>query len=567
VPAPPYLELAAGQVPRLLSCLDRETPSLTYGCFDRTFWCWKFTDFPGARYQEGVFALAFFYAHETPALELFGDPRVLEWSRAALRYWCSIQYGDGSFDEAYPFEHSLAASAFSAFYVGEAVRILRDGLPPEDREAIKHAFQRVGDWLASNDEQHGVLSNHLAAAAAACLTTFAITGDERHRARCDHFLGRIYERQDPVEGWYEEYGGPDIGYQTHAMTYLAHVWRRTGDRRLLQSLRRATEFLQHFVHPGGSLGGEYASRNTEFLFPAAVEALAPDLPSAAALSVRLRPVVARQRTVGLAAMDAQNLFPMLNNYLLAGAAASTAQSMPALSPAEREPRRRRVFLRAGLVVHESHGGYAVVGLAKGGVVKAYDARGVLVGLDCGYWARAECGRLRRSRTVITSQGLLGPGAWRRVDETTFEVESPFVELNQRLFDPWLFLAFRSFTLSLGRLRAPALWLKRTLVQTLVSRRRPAPVLLRRRVVCDPDGLWLRDTLELRDRRYRVSECRRAEKFSSIHMGSARYFQFEELEVQPSAPEDLAVRLARDGVAVLERRISFTTDTSGQAGRR
>jgi len=42
------------QLVRVIGMLDREKYSRTAGCFDRTFWCWKFVDFPGARFQEGL---------------------------------------------------------------------------------------------------------------------------------------------------------------------------------------------------------------------------------------------------------------------------------------------------------------------------------------------------------------------------------------------------------------------------------------------------------------------------------------------------------------------------------
>ena len=37
----------------------REPRSPTAGCCDRTYWAWKFVDFPGARFQEALCVLSF----------------------------------------------------------------------------------------------------------------------------------------------------------------------------------------------------------------------------------------------------------------------------------------------------------------------------------------------------------------------------------------------------------------------------------------------------------------------------------------------------------------------------
>ena len=84
-------------------------------------------------------------------------------------YSGTLQRGDGSFDEAYPFEHSLAATAFTGFYVGEAFQLIGHELAATEPTPVLllGTFARAGEWLCRNDDKHGVLSNHLAAAAAA----------------------------------------------------------------------------------------------------------------------------------------------------------------------------------------------------------------------------------------------------------------------------------------------------------------------------------------------------------------------------------------------------------------
>ena len=63
-----------------------------------------------------------------------------------MRFWCTIQHADGSFDEAYPFERSLAATAFTTFYVGEALEFAGDeavGREMEDAVAAQRTSLAV----------------------------------------------------------------------------------------------------------------------------------------------------------------------------------------------------------------------------------------------------------------------------------------------------------------------------------------------------------------------------------------------------------------------------------------
>jgi hypothetical protein len=542
-PGAPYLPLALKQVTRLLSSGDREPFSLTYGCFDRSFWAWKFTDFAGARFQETAYTLARLYRSETDN-PLRAQPKALTWTRASMAFWRTLQHSDGSFDEAYPFEHSLAATAFTGFYVGEAFRLVSGELAAKERDALRGTFAHAGDWLCRNDEHHGVLSNHLAAAAAALTVIERITEDHRYGARAQHFLQRIYDRQS-AEGWYDEYGGADPGYQTHGTFYLARIWQMTQDATLLDSLARATTFLKHFIHPNGTLGGEYGSRNTEFYFPAGFEMLAPACADAAAIAHFMRPPIANAIPAGLAMMDRYNLLPMLNNYLFADAASAAAPAARAGLPCEQEGEWH--FADAGLLVRSTASYYAVVGLSKGGVVKLYDRRtGQPAASDCGYWARLG------DKRVVSSQSLSRP-ARASVAGGRLELDAEFVQINQRVMTPWLFMAFRLFSLTFGRSQAIADRIKRVLVDVLVRRRRPVPMALRRTITLEPSQVIVEDVLT-GSAGLTVESVAAGDKFSTIHMGSSRYFQQQEMSTTADGTLDEAAGALRNGQPFARKQI-------------
>lgn len=538
-----YWGAARQEIARVLSWQDRESFSRTYGCFDRTYWCWKFTDFPGARFQEAVFTLAHLFTTPLDDNRLYREPRVLQWIQAGVSLWQRLQRRDGSFDEAYPFEHSLAATAFTGFYVGEAFLRTRDALSDPDRAL--GTFARAGDWLCRNDERHGVLTNHLAAAAAALYVIFRITGEARFERRCRHFVQRIYDHQSR-EGWYEEYGGADPGYQTLSTFYLARLWQYTGDAALQESLARSVSFLKHCVHPNRTVGGEYGSRNTEFFFPAGCEMLAAAVPDAASLARFMRPSVPEGSAAGPWAMDAQNMLPMLNNYLFAidyaAALGGADEPLPCEAVGE------WWFPDAGLLFKSTPDFYAVVGLAKGGVVKVYDkVRRTLAASDCGYVARLSTGAL------ATSQSLKRRPTWTRIPSSC-TVEVDFVPLRRRVPTTWLFLAFRGFSTTLGRAQQAAYWLKNRLVQSLMPTPPALPFRLTRQVQLDTHAVTVTDELVVGER-LTVVECRRSQKFAAVHMGSSRYFQWQELDSRLEPDQDWAKALTESGRA----RVVWTWD--------
>ncbi len=536
-PGAAYWSVARQEIARVLSWQDRESFSRTYGCFDRTYWCWKFSDFPGARYQEGVFALAHLFTTRLPENRLYDEPRVLRWIEAGLDFWQHLQHRDGSFDEAYPFEHSLAATAFTGFYLGEAFLRVRDVLP--DRERAIPAFARAGDWLCRNNERHGILSNHLAAAAVALYVIFRITGEDRFEHRCWQLVQQIYDHQSR-EGWYEEYGGADPGYQTLCTFYLARLWQYTGSPSLLESLVRSLSFLKHCVHPNGTLGGEYGSRNTEFYFPAGCEMLALAVPDAARVARFMRLRVSEGKTVGLATMDAQNMFPMLNNYLFATDHAASLDNV-------KEPdlpcdvQGEWWFPDAGLLFKSTPSYFAIVGMSKGGVVKAYDkVQGTLAASDCGYVARLSDGR------VASTQSLRRQPAWTRVPGVC-TVAVDFVPVLQRIQRTWIFLVFRVFSTTVGRTQWVAYWLKNRLVQFLMRPASSVPMRLTRQVQLDTNVVTVTDEIVAMDR-VKVVECRRGEKFAAVHMGSSRYFHGQELDFRVEPKQDWAKDLTERGRA-------------------
>ena len=522
-----YGDPLLAHAPRVLGMMDREALSPTSGCCDRTYWAWKFVDMPAPRFQEALCFLSYLYATPLGDGRYTGRAKMLEWIEAGLRYWCGLQHRDGSFDEAYPFERSLAATAFSSFYVAEALGFLDSHVSPTTRQQVLETLDRAARWLVRNDETHGVLSNHLAAAAAASHHAYRLLDRQAYADRSAHFCGRIISRQSS-EGWYEEYGGPDPGYQTHGSFYLVRLWQLNGDEVLAGSLRRAMRFLAECVHPDGSIGGEYASRDTKTYYPAAFEMFAPHDDAAAWIASVMRPSVSSGTAAGLHGVDAHNYFPFLNNFAFAhGAAADPPLPAPKLPPPLPE---FRWFPEAGLAIRRTPSYTAYVGTSKGGVVHVYDTHGRSpMRSDCGY-----VGRTHRGKLVSTQ--YLDPTRPVTAGEGKVEVRGAVALVSRPTMAPFRFLGFRVFSLTVGRWAPVGRWLKRLLVRLLIYRRTTMRIAFRRVVTFTNDGVTVHDELIGPDGAA-LDGLHGSDVFTSIHMGSARYFVPSELGGREPAPAD------------------------------
>jgi hypothetical protein len=545
---PSVYELAILQeAPRMLGMLDRQAGSRTAGCADRTYWAWKFTDFAGSRFQECACVLSQLYTRPFAGNVFHQNDALLGWIELALDWWRHAQHPDGSFDEAYPFERSLAATAFTAFYVSEAVAELGPRLGEARRGATVKTLARAGRWLIENDETHGFLSNHLAAAAAALRNIHELTGEERFAARARHFIDKVLDRQS-AEGWYLEYGGADPGYQTHGSFYLARIWQKTQDPRLLASLGRAVAFQAHFVHPDGSLGGEYTSRNTQTYYPAAFEMLAGADGNASWIAETQRHHVMSGRVADLRSVDPYNYFVFLNNFAFAARALAETAALPPRAP---EVEGGSLWLpECGLLKVRRRRYDAFVGTKKGGVLKVFDReRRALVFADCGY-----VGSTKTGAAATTQQE--GGSAAVHVDAAEVQIAGGIFMVSRPVMTPMRFGAFRAFMASVGRFRAIASWIKSLLVKVLITKKAELDVRFARTIRFDEQGVRVEDRLVGAGGR-RIEALTWTPSFTTIHMGSSRYFV--EHELSPQRGDAPAEQVAAG--ATIERGVTFARGVS------
>ena len=495
-----YLTAALAEVPRLLGAIDRNPYRSTYGCLDRQYWHYRTSNFPSQMYQEGVLPLALVYAAALPGNRWQGDPRVRELAVAALRFTARSGHRDGSCDDYYPFERALGAAVFSLQAAAEAYRILE----LDDPELLGW-FQRRAAWVIGHDES-GRLANHQALAVLGLFRVAQITGKQEYRAAARARLDKLLAWQSD-EGWFEEYGGADPGYQTLTIDCLAKIRKLTAHSELDQPLRRAVAFARLFLHPDGSYAGEYGSRGTYHFYPHGMELLAPEDPHAANLADGfLRGLAAgKQAAFSDDRMFAHRLGNLIEAYadwspshrwdtkLPHRMGGRPGHEAPAVEPA-------RYFPKARLFVRRTSTSHTVISAARGGVFKHFGPCGRAI-TDAGLILQTSDGRVAvsqvhdRNRSVepIGGEGpeggalaVSGPLYWSR-----FETATP---ITQALFHAGMW--------SVGRWCRT--WVRRALQRRLITGRRTCPVSLRRSFEFLPNpasagpGLRVTDTIELTD---------------------------------------------------------------------
>jgi hypothetical protein len=556
-PSDVYFTEALAQAARLLGMLDREPDSASYGCMDRDHWAWKFRDFPLGMLQCGAYPLALLWNARRPGNPYYQNAKLLEWIFAAIRYTIARQRRSGHFDAFCPFEHDPGPTLGMMHGILESFRLLRDVAPTDLRDGVRKAVRAGADAALLRPETHGFISNHRALFAVALLDAHELLGDEKYRRASEELVDQIIERQSP-DGWYDEYGGPDPGYETLGIHHLANYWRRAGTPAgLLESLRRSVDFLAHCVHPDGSVGGVYGSRHTSLYFPGGLEILAPEVPAAAAMARFMRERLVEQNVVTLRGADTENLVPLLYSYLEASQHVELLTTPRQPLPCE-TLQGMRCFPDAGISFVGTPNYYAIVAGNKGGVCRIYDRRsGRIAYEDAGYIVAS-------GRTRWTSQWLGSGRMTATNDDDQLECAARFVEIRQELPTPIKFIVLRLLNLTAFRSRWLSEVLRKQIVRRLILVRKPGPLSLKRAITFETDRVLFKDSLHL-STPLRIDAIKVARSFTAPHMGSAKYFHASELEDVPERSlDELAAQLRQNGRGDAEFVLDLSTDGTAPA---
>jgi hypothetical protein len=355
---------ALAQIPKLLTLQDRNPHSPTFGCFDRNHWHYKIIDFPSGMAQEFAYPLALAYDTDLPDNPFFQKAALVDFVQAGISFAARSAHADGSCDDYFPYERAGGAAGFSLLACLESTTLL----DLENSEALRF-FELRATWLANHHET-GTLTNHQALIALCLELAGRRLGTDRWKTATRLRIERVLEWQSS-EGWYREYEGCDPGYLSLTVSLLARLDELDSKPELRTSLKRAVDFLTPFIHPDGSTGGEYASRNTYGYFPHGLELVGRWLPRALALNDRYLVGLASGKAAEFA--DDHTIGHHVWNYLLAWRDFADMRGNAVPDDDARQHHRE-----AGLLV-DRRGEYKLyVALNKGGVFKLFRGNRLVV---------------------------------------------------------------------------------------------------------------------------------------------------------------------------------------------
>lgn len=201
------------------------------------------------------------WAWASPDSPYHGMQRMREYALAAIRFHCRIIHSDGSLDDYFPFERALGATGYALAALTDACRLLQW----EPDAPTRKAMLTTAAFL-SNHNEAGTLSNHHAIATYALASLGTLCADPHCLLEAHKKAQQLLALQHD-EGWFPEYEGCDLGYQTVTLEFMARA--KGLDASLIPSdnVSRLLRFIRAFAHPDGSFGGEYGSRNTYNFYP------------------------------------------------------------------------------------------------------------------------------------------------------------------------------------------------------------------------------------------------------------------------------------------------------------
>jgi hypothetical protein len=550
-----YAPPALAAVPRHLGQLDREPWSRTYGSFDRDHWSWKFRDFPiGVLQWAGMLPLAWLWRLDLPDNSWRGSPAMLQWTRAALQRLLARQHRNGAFDSVGPYTQDMGASLAACYYMGATAEALGDALPPDEQDQMRDAMRRAVAFSRHASEDYAFISNHHALFALGLVTAATWCERPQFREQADAMLQDIFAHQS-ADGFYAEYGGNDPGYESLGIDFLARIWTRTGDARLLDSLRKAVAYYAWTVHLDGSLGGALGSRHSRLWFPAGFERLAPQIPEAASVAAFMRERLDLAEVVTPHTVDAQNLPVMLGSYLAAcqvPGAPLAAAPLPCM-----ELRGVRAF-EGGMIAAGRERYYALGALHKGATLR-------VVARDTHRVVHEDAGWVARCDGVTYASQMLGLSAWRRTDADGAASRTPFGLVRQEQITPARFVLLRILNLTLFRSITLGAWVRRVLIGRLITRVEAGPLTLERRLRFTEEAVQVHDTIHLTGNAH-VESIELARSFTGIHMGSSKYFHPSEGEpLALPATQELAAQLNRGRVGEVQFTIAAAVQGHAAVG--
>jgi hypothetical protein len=508
-----YLNPILENVPRILGLLNRNISSETFGCFDREYWHYNTADFSCARKQEAVLTLSLLYLIDHEKNKYYQSNEILGYIRSALLFWTRIQNKNGSFNEWYPNENSFVATSFSSYAVSESLILIKDKIPESEFKIVVSALIKSGKWLLKRNETR--VMNQQTGAAIALLNIYLLTNDAMFLDSSKDKILLLKQRQSK-EGWFIEYGGPDIGYLSLAIDYLCKYYLKTGDEQVRKIVSRSLSFIKYFIQPDLVAGGEYASRNTEYLIPDGFEIFSKDNKDALLVASVVRKSLFEMRSFPKI-FDDRYLTYVGYTWLQAYLDANYELDETVDSNIDEHFNKTvsNYLPESKILVVNDDQKHFIVNIKKGGAFRLYDKKNSSVYSDSGL--------LVNSGNKWYTSGWLAD-VRENITGSTISLAGNMLEISDKTLTPLRNILLRLFQMTLGRSTFISLWLKERLRDILITKAKPSKIMFERVLAFEPK---LNDLLKIKDaviaKTDPIDSLSVLTKETHIYVPSSRYY--------------------------------------------
>ena len=492
-----YLQKALESMPRVLTQLNRSQPSRTYGSFDRDYWHYPLSDFNCMRKQEAVLSLALAYSTPHKDNPYYNSPQILNLIKGSLNYW--TKKAKQGLNEWYPKEDSFVCNAFNLYAITETFLVLKITPPHTTLKQI----EQIARYLAITDEKR--VQNQLTAVPIGLFNTWLLTNNVFYKETAEKKINMLGSLQDE-EGWFLEYGGVDIGYLSLAIDYLAKYHHKSKNPAALNIVKKACDFLQYFLHPDFTSGGEYASRNTEYLIPSGFEIIADKVPSAASIAFFIRLGLKKNKLISPEKLDDRYLTYLLYNFFEAHI---HSKKIKAKKPPFTEP-FHKTFPHAGLTVVNKKDYYFVVNSKKGGAFQIITSNKHIY--DSG--TSVLCNNTTYTSSFINENSIV------KQEDNLIVIKGFLTDYKEKTMSTRNLLLLRIFLNTIGRSKKIKQFVKEKLRDLLISKNKPGPVRFERKFIIEDKKVIVEDKVESREK---IKKVFLGQKYSNIFVPSSRIF--------------------------------------------
>ena len=492
-----YRSFVLENIPRMLTQLDRDKDSPTYGSFDRDFWHYKIRDFSSMVLQQGSLSLARIYLNNFQDNIYFKNEKIYDMALASIDFWQRVQLRDGSFNEYYPFEHGYPPTVFSLYSVCETCRSLKIA-NPEVIEAIVRSCKFI-----SRPRSHGAVNQDIAAIVA-MYSAYLLTQEKWILDQLRENLKNILSLQTE-DGYFPEYGGADIGYLSVSLACLAEYHALSGDETVIHPLENILNFIQYFVHPDGSTGGEYGSRNTEYFMPGGLEILATRFPLAGSIADK----IFKKPPQFHHSIDDR----YLNHFILPSYinALIYYNKRNKKIPLPYESNIHKHFKDSDLFIYSSEKYYSIISISKGGVLKVFKKDEKEIACDCGY-------RIKDNGNIYATNWIGSCGA-QNIEDNCMKINGYFNQAGFLESTPLKHIGLRIASFSMGHRLIPIL------KEQLIKGNRKTDILFNREIIFNEDTIEINDLIASKKK---IKEMSFADRYSLRYVPSSKFFNENEL---------------------------------------